>query len=252
MSDLAATVISMEYEQVTGILAGMRLDPCLLAPRFLGLIDANAILSSVDNDGRKGPHWRSRLLRMTSGGITVLYAPDHIYTEVYRRLLKIARSSPVPLDVLRERFEAEYLPVLRCVTVDTAVIADPRVLAITDADDVSTEQLAKLIAPCVVFSEDRHLRSHAWPRRHGGRPRSSPSTWSKESPARVSLAQISSSPGRAGVGASDLRHPQCARDHAGRRPIEIVASVSRLQLLQPVYCLASFLILIARFAMLDA
>jgi hypothetical protein len=50
---------------------------------------------------------------MASGGTAALYAPDHIYTEVYRRLPKIARSSPVPLAVLRERFEAEYLPALR-------------------------------------------------------------------------------------------------------------------------------------------
>ena len=111
MSDPAATVIIMDYEQVTGILAGMRLDPyCSLTPRLLGVVDANAILSSVDNDCRKGPHWRSRLLRITSGGTAVLYAPDHIYTEVYRRLPKIARSSPVPLDALRERFEASTCP----------------------------------------------------------------------------------------------------------------------------------------------
>ena len=159
MSDQAATVTCMESGQVTRVVAGIRLDPyCWLAPRFLGVVDANAILSSVDNDCRKGPHWRSRLLRMTSGGTAVLYAPDHIYTEVYRRLPKIARSSPVPLDALRERFEAEYLPALRYVTVDAAAIADPQVLAIADPDDVPTGQLAKLIAPCVVFSEDRHLR----------------------------------------------------------------------------------------------
>ena len=159
MSAPAATVTIVDYEQVTGTLAGMRLDPyCSLTPRFLGVVDANAILSSVDNDCRKGLHWRSRLLRMTSGGTAALYAPDHIYTEVYRRLPKIARSSPVPLDALRARFEAEYLPALRYVTVDTAAIADPQVLAITDPDDVPTGQLAKLIAPCVVFSEDRHLR----------------------------------------------------------------------------------------------
>ena len=30
-------------------------------------------------------------------------------------------------------------------------------IAITDPDDVPTGQLAKLIAPCVVFSEDKHL-----------------------------------------------------------------------------------------------
>jgi hypothetical protein len=159
MSDLPATVIFMEYQQVAETVASMRLDPyCSLAPRFLGVVDANAILSSVDNDCRKGPHWRSRLLRMASGGTAVLYVPDHVYGEVYRRMPKIARSSPVPLAVLRERFEAEYLPVLRYVTVDTAAIADPQVLAITDPDDVPTGQLAKLIAPCVVFSDDKHLR----------------------------------------------------------------------------------------------
>jgi hypothetical protein len=46
----------------------------------------------------------------------------------------------VPLDVLRERLEAEYLPALRYVAVDTAAIADPHVLAITDPDDVPTGQ----------------------------------------------------------------------------------------------------------------
>ncbi len=73
---------------------------------------------------------------MTSVGSAVLYAPDHIYGEVYRRLPRIARSSPVPLDTLRARFEAQYLPALRYVTVDTTGIADPQVLAITDPDDV--------------------------------------------------------------------------------------------------------------------
>jgi hypothetical protein len=37
-------------------------------------------------------------------------------------------------------------------------VADPQVLAISNPDDVPTGQLAKLIAPCVVFSEDKHLR----------------------------------------------------------------------------------------------
>jgi len=64
----------------------------------------------------------------------------------------------VPVDVLRARFEANYLPVLRFVAVDTADVVDPQVLAITDPDDVPTGQLAKLVGPCVVFSEDRHLR----------------------------------------------------------------------------------------------
>jgi hypothetical protein len=73
VSDLPATVIFMEYQHVTETVASMRLDPyCSLAPRFHGVVDPNAILGSVDNDCRKGPHWRSRLLRMASGGTVVL------------------------------------------------------------------------------------------------------------------------------------------------------------------------------------
>ncbi len=210
MSDPAATVIIMDYEQVTGILASMRLDPyCSLTPRFLGVVDANAILSSVDNDCRKGPHWRSRLLRMTSGGTAVLYAPDHIYTEVYRRLPKIARSSPVPLDALRERFEAEYLPALRYVTVDTAAIADPQVLAITDPDDVPTGQLAKLIAPCVVFSEDRHLR----------KPGLAPPAWREAAEFAVDLAGASPASGSPATSprSRSAGEPNWSRSSGGRR-----------------------------------
>jgi hypothetical protein len=95
---------------------------------------------------------------MADGGAADLYASDHIYTEVYRRLPRIASFSPVPLHALRARFEAEYLPALRFVTVDARDIADPQVLAITDPDDVPTGLLAKLVGSCIVFSEDRHLR----------------------------------------------------------------------------------------------
>lgn len=60
----------------------------------------------------------------------------------------------MPLAVLREWFDVR--PTV--LTVDTAAIGDPQVLAISDPDDVPTGQLAELIAPCVLFSEDRHLR----------------------------------------------------------------------------------------------
>lgn len=69
---------------------------------------------------------------------------DHVYGEEYRRMPRSARSSPMPLDVLRARFEADYLPALRQITVDTITIANPQVLAITDSDDVPTRLLAEL------------------------------------------------------------------------------------------------------------
>jgi hypothetical protein len=52
------------------------------------------------------------------------------------------------------------------------------VLAITDPDDVPTGQLAKLIAPCVVFSEDRHLR----------KPDLAPPAWREAAQFAVDLA----------------------------------------------------------------
>jgi len=149
----------MTDERLRALMVSTRLDPyCSGGRRFVGVVDANALLSCVGNDCRKGTYWRSGLLRMTDRGIATLYASDHVYWEVYEHLEKIARWSKVPVDVLRARFEANYLPVLRFVAVDTADVVDPQVLAITDPDDVPTGQLAKLVGPCLVFSEDRHLR----------------------------------------------------------------------------------------------
>jgi hypothetical protein len=159
MSDPPDTVIIMTEEELKLIVASVRLDPYSSgAPRFLGVVDTNAVLSSVVHDCLKGEFWRSRLLRMTDRGTAVLYAADHVYGEVYEHLPKMAAWSKVPVDVLRDRFEKRYLPLLRFATVDMAEIVDPVVLAITDVDDRPTGQLAKLVAPCVVFSEDRHLR----------------------------------------------------------------------------------------------
>lgn len=148
----------MTVTPVAEITRPTRLDPfCQDTPRFLGVTDTDALLSSIDNDCRKG--WHSRLLRMSSSGTAFLYASDHVYFEVYRRLPKIARSSPVPLDTLRAHFETEYLPALRFVTVSDLDAMDSQVLAINDSTDVPTGRLAKLIAPSVVFSGDKHLRN---------------------------------------------------------------------------------------------
>jgi hypothetical protein len=131
----------------------------------VGIVDANAILSSVDNDCRNG--WTSRLLRSTTFNSTTLFAADHVYTEVYRRLPRIAESSPVPLADLRARFETEYLTVMRFVTMSPENELHPQVLEITDLDDRPTGQLALLIAPVIVYSEDKALR----------RPGFAPANW---------------------------------------------------------------------------
>lgn len=147
-------------------------------PHLIGIVDTNTLLSSVDNDCRH-EGWSSRIRRMTASGATVLYAADHVLEEVYEHLPRIAESSPVPLATLRARFEDEYLPALRFVAVSDADAPDPQVLAITDPDDVPTGKLAKLIAPCVVFSDDKHLKM----------PGFAPKRWLDAAEAAVNVAE---------------------------------------------------------------
>jgi hypothetical protein len=111
-----------------------------------------------------------------------LYAPSHVYWEIYSRLPRLASFSPVPLADLRRHFEDEYLPLMRFVQLSAGDVADPQVLAISDPDDVPLGQLAKLIAPCVVFSEDKSLR----------RPGLAPPDWPLAAGSAVDLADSAS------------------------------------------------------------
>lgn len=159
MSDPDRSLVTVSESLAVAVPPLTRLDPYTAGSRrFLGVADANALLSCVGNDCRKGHARRSGLLQMTAGGTATLYASDHVYWEVYEHLPRISKWSKVPVSVLRECFEEHYLPAVRFVSVDTSGITDPQVLAITDPDDVPSGVLAKQIAPCVVFSEDKHLR----------------------------------------------------------------------------------------------
>ncbi|MYS22837.1 hypothetical protein GA0115240_144896 [Streptomyces sp. DvalAA-14] len=150
----------MMDDQLAPLARPRSLDPySSSAPHLAAIVDTNVLLSSVDNDCRNAAQGRrSRLLLMSDCGDIVLYAADHVLDEMYEHLPTIAKSSPVPLATLRAYFEAEYLPVLRFVTVSETDAPDSQVLAITDPDDVPTGRLAKLITPCVVFSDDIHLK----------------------------------------------------------------------------------------------
>lgn len=155
-STCGSTVHTVDQERVTPVPRAAP-DPYSNAThQTVGIVDANAILSSVDNDCRNGR--KSRLLRSTVFDSTILFAPDHVWHEIYRILPKIAETSPVPLADLRARFDTDYLPAMRFVTMSTEGEPHPRVLAITDVDDRPTGQLALLIAPVIVFSEDKDLK----------------------------------------------------------------------------------------------
>jgi predicted nucleic acid-binding protein len=142
----------------------------------LVVVDANAIIASVDNDCRK--RRRSRMLEGAARTGQPLFASKHIYDEVYRRIPKVARSSPVPLEKLIAHFERAYLPVLRFVDVDMSN-RWPGVEEVTDPDDQPTAQLACLLSPAVVYSEDKHLR----------RPGIAPPDWRATAGSMVAIAR---------------------------------------------------------------
>ena len=147
------------------------------APRFVAIVDTNALLSSVDNDCRNDRD--SRIVRLAKRGTCNFFAPDHVYEEMYEKLPEFASKTIVPLPILRSRFAERYLPLVRFVTVgDRGLLDDPQVIGITDADDVPTGVLAKCIAPCVVFSADKHLR----------RPGFAPAEWRMVAGAGTDLA----------------------------------------------------------------
>lgn len=125
-----------------------------LVHQAVAIVDANAILSSIDNDCRNG--WDSRLIRSVSFSSTTFFASDHVYHEVYEKLPKFV-SDTLSLSVLRNRFETAYLPILRFVTVSMPEQIHSQILSILDLDDRPTGQLAQLIAPVIVFSDDKDL-----------------------------------------------------------------------------------------------
>ena len=129
-------------------------------PKFLTVVDSDALLSSIDNHCRTNRP--SRIARLARSYQVEVLASDHVYGEVYNGFRKIAKSSPCTVDRLRSLFEESYLPYIRWVKVDPAGFEhDDRIQAVLNIDDtdVPTARLASLIGPCLVLSGDRSLRT---------------------------------------------------------------------------------------------
>lgn len=133
------------------------LDPyCTSSHRFVVILDADALLSSIDHHLVTG---RSpRLLQIGESNAAETFASDHVHREVYRGFERMSLNRAFTAGDMRALFEERYLPVIRWVNTATDDICDSRVSEVTDPTDVPTAQLASLIAPCLVLAEDRSLR----------------------------------------------------------------------------------------------
>jgi hypothetical protein len=125
-------------------------------PRTIGVVDTDSLLSSIDNDCRNNRD--SYLLQMSEFGTVRLYASDHVYGELHNNLPNFI-SPGVSLERLQSRLH-QYLQLISFVTVpeDHELSRTRRVAAVTHKSDVPTAVLASVLAPCIVFSGDKHLR----------------------------------------------------------------------------------------------
>ena len=123
--------------------------------RVLVVVDADAVLSSVDNECRTG--WKSRLAQLASGSETRVFASAHVDGEVRRRLAKFV-SADVSASQLFDCYERRFATKVTWVEVCTGGPLDGRIAEVTDPTDVPTAILATLLAPCLVFAEDKSLR----------------------------------------------------------------------------------------------
>ena len=154
-------------------------EPVGQMPRYIVIVDADAVLSSVDNDVRQ--QHRSRLLRMARTGLARVFAAPHVYEDCYRRLPKLASAGPAPLPALIRHFEVEYLPCIRFVDPGERATDDHMAAAVAalDPDDEPTARLARLLAPVVVLSADKDLR----------RPGLAPEDWRETARALVGVVE---------------------------------------------------------------
>jgi hypothetical protein len=123
------------------------------------VVDANALAS--DAYYAAAHHGHSSLLLTASLGTIRLYTPMHIFGKVYAQL---DHPDYEPWTELRQEatriWETQYLRLLRFVDVSDIEIDDPRVLAtaMKDEEDEPVAKLAALLGPCVLLSQDKHLR----------------------------------------------------------------------------------------------
>jgi hypothetical protein len=129
-------------------------------PRAIEVIvwDADALLGDACRM-LAGPG-RSEILAAIDAGIFVALMSERAYLEVGWMYPKAARGHGVDENALRGLIEAEYLSRTRVVTLPTAldVAWVPLIDDVNDPDDIQHAQLARLVAPCSIYSHDGDLR----------------------------------------------------------------------------------------------
>lgn len=135
------------------------------------VVDADVLSRSVDYAVRQG--WEPAVVGRASGDYTswtgvVVFATETVFEETLRRFPEIAAARSVPVEVVEQAWDDYFGARVRIVDVTDGLVDDPRVDGVRelDAEDAKTAELAVLLAPCVLLTDNRkHFRPFGLPDR---------------------------------------------------------------------------------------
>ena len=104
----------------------------------------------------------------TSWTGVVVFATETVFDETLRRFPEIAAARNVPVEVVERAWDEHFGSRVRIVEVRDGLVDDPRVDGVRQlhAEDAKTAELAVLLAPCVLLTDNRkHFRPFGLPDR---------------------------------------------------------------------------------------
>lgn len=124
--------------------------------RFAVVADANALIA---DSMRRTRGLFSIMPVLAQRRVITLVTAEHIDAKVYERLPEACTNAHVDLAEATATYETVYRPLLRLVAAGELMLHDNRVneVALADEEDVPVAQLAVLLAPSLVLTQDSDL-----------------------------------------------------------------------------------------------
>jgi hypothetical protein len=145
------------------IVEGQHLPGVEIVPTVL---DTAMLLDDVRAELRRGHP--TALIEAARVGSLRLFAADHVFDEVERKLDPTRDDYTLRVGVdaaaMRAVWRRSYLPTIRFVEIDLALVSDPRItrLSAEDVSDAPTAALVVLLGRCLSLSSDLDLIRHGF------------------------------------------------------------------------------------------
>lgn len=140
------------------------------------VVDANVLRNDILYSCRKDR--RTTLVAATNAGFLRMFCAEHVIEEVNEHSQRWAREGGIDVALLINRWQDEYLPLLRCVDIPNGLLTESEAGEIAqleriDPDDVPSATLARLLGAFYLSEDKTALRAvygpeldfeihHAW------------------------------------------------------------------------------------------